>query len=291
MRKPALDGIDLAQFTETLVPGASNPHPMAEGLRCRAFGIEAGSERYVLRIASDDRGFGKDAYAARTFRGLPVPEVVAMGDLGEHAYCLTRRLPGATVNRLSEPELPPVVQALDAMLTKIRSVDVTGSAGFGRFDGSGAGAFPTWRDYLLDPAEAIRAGDRAFVPAGLAEALHRYVIDRVDDCPEIRCVFHGDFGSDNVLTDGQAITGVLDWELAGYGDPLHDVAGMLLWDGTQPCMTAQGEHLRRVYGSDPVRWRRIDCYRARLCLAELAWSDERSARWIVGVAQKLLSTP
>ena len=47
----------------------------------------------------------------------------------------------------------------------------------------------------------------------------------IEYCPEEHKLVHGDFGSNNVLTDGQKITGVLDWDCALYGDPLFDVAG------------------------------------------------------------------
>jgi aminoglycoside phosphotransferase (APT) family kinase protein len=44
---------------------------------------------------------------------------------------------------------------------------------------------------------------------------------------------HGDFGSNNVLADGEHITGVVDWSEAMIGDPLYDVAN--IFSGASGC--------------------------------------------------------
>ena len=37
-------------------------------------------------------------------------------------------------------------------------------------------------------------------------------------CGDQKHLFHGDFGFDNVLSDGSRVTGVLDWAECGYGE-------------------------------------------------------------------------
>lgn len=290
MPKPELDGLDVAELALELVPGSGRPYPMTEGLQSRVFGIDVGAERYVLRIGLGRAGFDKDAHAAATFGGpdLPIPQVRTIGEVGPYAYCLSRRLAGSPVNRLAPETLPPVVAALDATLRNVWGRDVSRSNGFGMFDHTGNGAYPTWQDYLLDPVPVRVAAGRGRVPPGLVESLHRYVADSAADCPPGRSLLHGDYGSDNTLTDGHTITGVLDWELAGYGDWLHDVAGILQWEGGEPCMTALARRLRRGLPRDAGTWRRIDCYRARICLAELAWGPEPTLDWIVDVAGSIV---
>lgn len=72
-------------------------------------------------------------------------------------------------------------------------------------------------------------------------------------------IVHGDYRIDNVIVDGQDPTRIaagLDWEMATIGDPLADLAMMLIyWDeesATFNPITAGG--LRRIL--DPVRRRR-----------------------------------
>ncbi|WP_439897592.1 phosphotransferase, partial [Escherichia coli] len=55
-------------------------------------------------------------------------------------------------------------------------------------------------------------------------------------CPNVRALVHADFGSNNVLTDGHRITGVIDWSEAMYGDPLYDIANILFWRPWLDCM-------------------------------------------------------
>lgn len=244
----------------------------------------------MLRVGTSRTAFEKDAYAAATFAapGLPIPEVVAIGELGPYAYCLARRLPGTPVNQLAADVLPQVADALVATLRRLWTADVGASTGFGMFDHTGDGAYASWRDYLVDPAPVRAAVDERHVPSRLADGLHAYVVDRVDDCPGERALLHGDFGSANVLTDGRAVTGVLDWELAGYGDPLHDVAEILQWEGGEPCMSALAQQLRRTLPADG--WRRVTCYRARICLDELAWGPEATLRWMLDTATAIVRT-
>lgn len=293
MPKPDLAGVDVADLVAGLVPGHRRLYPMAEGLQCRVYGIDGATQHYVLRIGADRAGFDKDAYAAAAFAGprLPIPHVLAIGEVADHAYCLSRRLPGTPVNRIATDALAVVVEAVDAALHVLWTQDVSRSTGYGMFDNSGDAAFVTWRDYLLDPTPVQAAVDRPGVPPRLAEGLHAYVAARADDCPEDRSLLHGDFGADNVLTDGHTVTGVLDWELAGYGDQMHDVAEILQWEGGGACVTAQARYLRQTLPADPGTWRRIDCYRARICLDELAYGPPETLHWMTAAASSITQRP
>lgn len=292
MPEPDPTDLDVAELAARLVPGSRPPHPLAEGLESRAFGIDAGAERYVLRIGVGRTSFDKDAYAAAAFGGpgLPIPAVETVGTAGAFAYCLSRRLPGTPVNQLGAAALPPVIAALGETLRVVWAQDVGDSTGFGMFDGTGNARYPSWHAYLVDAAPAGAAAARG-VRASLVERLHRLVVERAPDRPPTRSLLHGDFGSGNVLTDGRAVTGVLDWGLAGYGDHLHDVAEILQWEGGEPGMTALARHLRRSLPDDPDTWRRIDCYRARICVGELAWGPEATLDWMTGVATSLVDPP
>ncbi len=56
---------------------------------------------------------------------------------------------------------------------------------------------------------------------------YAWVRDREPD-PVAPCLVHGDYRIGNCLTEGGRITGILDWELAFFGDPRFDLGYMSL---------------------------------------------------------------
>ncbi len=209
----------------------------------------------MLRINISGEGFEKDAYAFRAFASerLPIPEVVAIGAVDEgHAFCVSRQLPGVTLQASDAAAIDRLLVPTDAVLTAIHATDISGTDGFGDFDGTGRGRFATWREFLLSALHA--AGDRwdevrARSDAGLIEAMTARFANLVPLCPEERRLIHGDFGSNNVLTDGYGITGVLDWETAGYGDPVFDMGAF--WAPWLMCMGKQAAHWSLVMRDVP----------------------------------------
>jgi aminoglycoside phosphotransferase (APT) family kinase protein len=85
-------------------------------------------------------------------------------------------------------------------------------------------------------------------------------------------VVHGDLWHENMLVRDGRLTGVLDWEAAGVGDPAIDLAG--LWylghDWAQRV-------LRALDPPAPMLWRSA-CWRVLRELAGAAWSDRQHDR-------------
>ena len=80
---------------------------------------------------------------------------------------------------------------------------------------------PTWFDRVL--RRTRRATER------VQDLVMRLVRDRPPHAPET--LIHGDFTLDNVIVDGDEISGVIDWGGAGPGDPRYDVTLALSPDG------------------------------------------------------------
>jgi aminoglycoside phosphotransferase (APT) family kinase protein len=74
-----------------------------------------------------------------------------------------------------------------------------------------------------------------------------------------RRLLHGDYWPGNVLFadgDGDRVAAIIDWEFAGIGDPLADVAGARLdlwWAHGPEAMTAFTEDYLARTGADPAR--------------------------------------
>ncbi len=271
MLKPDISLSSVASLFDEMFGSRPELFSIGEGEESRAFAFDLGEDAYVLRINRTADGFAKDSYAGSRFAGpaLPVPPVIDIGTLDDgHAYCVSRRAPGVTLQDLPASDLPGIVGPVCAVMDAIAACGVEGTRGFGPFDATGHATFESWRAFLVD----IAAPSRHDWPAtGVNEErvarLLDIMLDLTNKAPEERCLIHGDFGSNNVLTDGRFITGVIDWSEAMYGDPLYDIANILFWRSWLPCMEEQARHLEqsgRLGNPDRLR-----CYQLRIGLAEI----------------------
>jgi hygromycin-B 4-O-kinase len=89
-------------------------------------------------------------------------------------------------------------------------------------------------------------------------------------CPEERVLIHNDFWFENVLSEGERITGVIDWANALYGDPLYEVA-RLSWGAAWPGWWYDDGVmlLRERFGSAPGYAERLACYQCHIGLDDL----------------------
>ncbi|OIS93665.1 phosphotransferase family protein [Brucella cytisi] len=275
MRKPIVSRSSLTATITRALGEVSDLTQITEGEESRAFSFRANGENYIVRINETVNGFNKDAYAYQRFAtaALPIPEVVALGELDNgHAYCVSRRALGVTLQDLTRTELPAVVGPVASVLEAIASSTIGTASGYGPFDSQGRGAYATWRDFLTaiaNPHQYKWNTLRHQVDVNRICLLLNEVLYLAEQCPEVRQLVHGDFGSNNVLTDGHRITGVIDWSEAMVGDPLYDVANILFWRTWLECMEQQARFFE-VHCADHLRPKeRLRCYQLRIGLEEI----------------------
>lgn len=249
--------------------------PVSEGEDSQAFAVRMGDEACIIRVNRSAKGFHKDAYCYRRFGSaeLPIPEIIRIGRLDEEScYCISRRAPGRTLQDLQASELPFATMSVMRIMEALGSVSVAGTSGFGPFDEYGKGRFASWRDYIasiLDPSDYD--WDSVLLPISghhqrrIAAALEE-IEAFVPHCPEVRQLVHGDFGSNNVLTNDGAITGVIDWSEAMFGDPLYDVANMFFWRSWLECMEVQARYIEEQHPEITERAEALRCYQLRIGL-------------------------
>ena len=195
------------------------------GATMESWRFEAGGEAFVLRRAPslafmEDRPFGHDSEAAVITAahraGVTAPEVVVQleEDDGVGSGFVMRALPGTPDPRailaMETPELLLEDAARD--LARIHALDKEALPG----------DIP-----VLDYGEAVArlreqfeeaGGDRPIIALGL-----RWLADNLPE-PIEPVLNHGDFRLGNLLADNGRLTGVLDWELAHFGDYHEDLA-------------------------------------------------------------------
>jgi hygromycin-B 4-O-kinase len=275
MRKPTVSRSSLIAVVTRQLGEISELVQIAEGEESRAFSFRASGENYVVRINQTADGFHKDAYAHRRFAtaALPIPEIVNIGEFdGEHAYCISRRAAGVTLQELAHAELMGIAGPVASVLDAVAASNVEGTCGYGPFDAQGNGTYGTWRDFLTAIASPGQYDWDAAVHQVDLDRVHpllNEVLTLAERCPQDRHLVHGDFGSNNVLTDGRHVTGVIDWSEAMIGDPLYDVANIFFWRSWLECMEQQARFFE-AHSSDRLRdSARLRCYQLRIGLEEV----------------------
>lgn len=235
MNKTRLSPTPLRHELRRYLGDTSELVPITEGEESRVFG----NDDFILRVNKDIEGFRKDDFIRNTFAGaeLPIPEIIAIGRLADgNAFCISRRAKGRTLQDLSTGELPLVLDAVARVMAVIAKRHPAAPSGFGRFDASGAAPHVSWREFLLHPVTLDWQGAKLDEDV---DHLIELLQELAGHCPEHHALVHGDFGSNNLLTDGKDITAVIDWSEALYGDPLYDLANILFWRPWLACMEFQ----------------------------------------------------
>lgn len=251
------------------------------GATMESWRFEQAGESYVLRRAPslafmEGRPFGHATEAAiiRAARaaGVTAPEVITVLEAGDGigSGFIMRALPGTAD--------PRSIQAMEESAAILREAarDLARIHSLRRADLPGD--VP-----VLDYAEGVvglrqqfdeAGGDRPIIAAGL-----RWLTDNLPE-PAEPVLNHGDYRLGNLLCEDSHLTGVLDWELAHFGDPHEDLAFgcMAVWRFANYDRPALGlgslEDYFAAYEAESGRT--VDPARFRF------WSIYRTVWWALG---------
>ena len=238
---PGLDIARLASWLPTVVPvgGPVRARLLSGGKSNLTYEVSDGSQSWVLRRPPLGHVLATAHDMAREYRvmsalqdtGVPVPETFALCQdtevIGAPFY-LMEKVEGTAYRWAEEleplgPERTRKISAdLIDILVRLHAVDPAevGLGDFGRPEGFLARQVRRWKKQL----DASHCRD---LPA--ADELHARLAASVP--PESQPgIVHGDYRLDNVLTDdSDRLAAVIDWEMATLGDPLTDLALMLIY--------------------------------------------------------------
>ena len=240
---PGLDLEALGAWFAAEVPdsgGRLQATLIAGGKSNLTYVVTDGAQQWVVRRPPLGHVLATAHDMAREYRvmsalwdtGVPVPRTYALctdpGVLGADFYVM-QRCAGTPYRRAAE--LVPlgrqrtcaISERLVDTLAALHAVDPAsvGLGDFGRPEGFLARQVARWKKQL----DASYSRD---LPA--ADELHRRLAESVPT-ESAAGIVHGDFRLDNVLVDdADEVTAVLDWEMATLGDPLTDLALMLVYN-------------------------------------------------------------
>ena len=217
--------------------------PTSGGFSHQSAYATIGGERCVVKAA---RAAHRRAALRREARilqvlsgsGLPAPTLLALaedGDATVEVQSFVAGVPGLQVLAETPADLEQIYGALGRLLNMLHSTPLGMPDPELRSDRASAALAAL-------PGLALNTNMRAELAASLAHPAWR---------PATPSLIHGDVGLHNVLWDGR-ITALLDWEWAGWGQPLLDLA-WVYWTMRWRSLPGHLWHtLLRAYGRGPA---------------------------------------
>jgi hygromycin-B 4-O-kinase len=240
-----------------------------------AFDVDAG--RFVARFGRYIEDYEKDRMASAWSQpGLPIPEVVAIGEAFDGFFAVSRRVDGDKFDALPPERLAVALESLVESLVVLEQVDLGGS-GYGNWTApSGDARYESWRAFLVSVSSRddarLRGWNERLVHDRYASAVFnraQAITERLSaSCPELRSVVHSDLLHGNVLVaDDDRIVAIFDWGCGLAGDPLYDLAWLMFWAPWHPGIDP--DRVRRL-AADQFDSRSIDdrlaCYQLHIAL-------------------------
>jgi hygromycin-B 4-O-kinase len=251
------------------------------GETAQAFSFTSGNGAFVLRMHTDPEQFAKDRFAHEHFAsaGVPIPRTVDLGSVDERfCFAITERASGQVLSQFDDTTTAALLPRFMDVLAAIHSTDVARYAGSGDWDPAGQGRFESWRGYLLSIGDDgwfgwSRMFRESFMEQEIFDKVHGRIVELAEYCPEERYLVHGDYGFHNVLSDGSAITGVIDWGESKFGDFLSDIAFLDFWDPARGFGRIFRERCHSAGTPIPYYAERLRCYQLHSGLLSLYfWS-------------------
>ena len=218
----------------------SNLEKITGGEGSQAYSFKVKKKEYIIRINKHyDLGFKKDEYAYKNYskENIPIPKIYKIGKINnEYHFCVSQKADGNVLNAISSIDLEKLDDELFEILDKIHAIDISETIGYGKWNTNNQGDSKSWREKILSADENTKETvekpslfESSFLEKDYWDKIYSCMIKLLSYCSEERYLIHGDYSFDNILSDGNRITAVIDWEQSMYGDFLFDVAWLSIW--------------------------------------------------------------
>lgn len=248
------------------------------GEMSQAFSYVSRKNQYVIRINAKSYSFEKDQYAYKHFanKSIPIPKILKIGKFNEKYFFAVSEAKGKNLENFSHDIQLKLLPQLISILNEIHKSKIDVNRKYGRWDRKGIATFNSWKDYILNCKDEIYSNwDKLYKETMLEKAIVEQIYKKIKDLIryllEERWLVHGDYGFSNVVSDGEKITGVLDWGESLYGDFVYDVAWLDFWSST----IKYGDIFKKHYQDQNIKIpnynERLLCYQLHLGLGNLSF--------------------
>jgi aminoglycoside phosphotransferase (APT) family kinase protein len=202
-------------------------------------------EGAIVRVAwREGPAFDRETWPAEVARsvGVPAPRqlLIEHTTVGGSRVSINvqERLPGLSVYRLrptlGHEQLARLTTQAGELLAAVHALEVAGTGALNEHGHVDAELGTTW-------TLPLNLSDRS--TELVSQGVDRTIIERTTDTlmklppiinPAPTRLVHGDWTLANLLSDGTRITGVVDWEGSGGGDPATELRGWDFWHDSGP---------------------------------------------------------
>lgn len=230
----SLDNIRVEQLLyDTLGKQDWSLNPIDKGLIKQVFHVESATSQFILSISEHEIDHLRSKLLDKLLLNLSVPykKLISCGKVDHLFYEITNYIPGVTLSDKLQ-DFKKIESDLISSLQTIHNTDISNYTGYGFLDPVNGTVHNTMSDFI----EGFFAPDIDGYWKNWTELFNSTFLDReifyniLDELRELepkvnqyRYLIHGDFHSANILTDGNKITGIIDWDNAQIGDFLHDI--------------------------------------------------------------------
>lgn len=270
------------------------------GEQSQAFSFNSNSRDLVIRINNQTYSFEKDKYAYNHFNNpdLPIPEIFEMGKFDEnYFYAISEFAEGKTLDTLDKDAktklLPQIISIHDA----IHKIKIEDYKKFGDWDSEGDAKFDSWKGFIIGKKDNVyknweKLYKETFLERKVVEKVTEKIRQLTKYVPEERYLVHGDYGGNNMTSDGEKITGVLYWGESKYGDTLYDIAWMDFFDEDLSYKEIFYNHYKDEGFNIENFNERMICYKLHLGLGAIGFfalsGQKESYEWAKNKLLKLL---
>lgn len=222
--------------------GVSDVTPINMGELSRVFRFTWNSNNYVVHFKQDRISFDKAKFMYETYGSpcLPIPRVVEIGEVDGIYYCISEKASGKPIQSfIGDGRMDKILDDLARIFTYTSQISIDPRKGFGYISPfSPSPGLESWADTLRfhfdENVEGFHKNwtdlyQTSFLEPSLFEKGYEKMMKLASFSPETPHLVHGDFHLGNMLSDGEKVTGIVDWEMVQYGDFMLDIAGLHFW--------------------------------------------------------------
>lgn len=227
------------KLSEILGSSVTNLSPIEMGELSRVFSFEWKDLSYVVHFKETKESLEKARYMSQTYGShLPIPKVMKVGEIDGVFFAISDKAEGKPISTFSPSQQEIILQDVAKHLVALGQVNVDRSQGYGWISPEGHTTSASWVEtietfFKIDPNDFYqdwtRLYDESFLERSLFEEGYSAMMELLQYAPDRPLLVHGDFHLGNMLSDGSRVTGIVDWEMAMYGDFMFDVAGLHFW--------------------------------------------------------------